>query len=621
VWPLTPRPPLPAPTPWAIPGANQNVSSAPEDLVRHLAAWIAAQIEAGTMLESAGRPMHAGDFLVLVRRRGQFDRALVRELKKRGVAVAGLDRMKLTQQLAVQDLVALCEALLLPQDDLALAEMLTSPLGGLSDDSLMDLATGRHGTLWDTLRARGGERPEWGQARDFFTVLLARVDYAQPYAILAEALGRLGGRARLFARLGPEAAEPIDELLASAQSFAARHTASLQGFLHWLDRSGAEVKREAEAGGDVLRIMTVHGAKGLEAPIVILPDTASLPPDQDRLHWTRDRDTGAEIFLWVPNKDFMCGAVEKLRDAAAAKRMEEYNRLLYVAMTRARDHLLVCGWQPRGDVPPEAWYAQVQRGLTKAGAAVVPHEWGDALRLETPQTAAKPDTIATASAQAAGSIPLWAGAAPAWQPAALPPEPLLPRPLSPSRPLDARYGPVPPSRSPLLGPRRARPAGKGAIVHAMLQHLPELDPASWDGAALDYARRTIPEEADLVARQVLAVLRDPELLELFSSRGRAEQGLSGVVGGQVISGRVDRMSVRAGHVLVADFKTSRTPPARAEDVPVLYLRQMAAYRGVLALLYPGAKVACVLVWTEGPVAMMLPDGLLDRHMPGMVADG
>ena len=620
VWPLTPRPPVPAPTPWAIPAANQNVSSAPEDLVRHLAAWIATQIEAGTMLESAGRPMRAGDFLVLVRRRGQFDRALVRELKKRGVAVAGLDRMKLTQQLAVQDLVALCEALLLPQDDLTLAEMLTSPLGGLSDDSLMDLASGRHGTLWETLRARAGERPEWRDACDFFTVLLGRVDYAQPYAILAEALGRLGGRARLFARLGPEAAEPIDELLSSAQTYATRHTPSLQGFLHWLDRSGAEVKREAASGGDVLRIMTVHGAKGLEAPIVILPDTVSLPPDQDRLHWTRDRDTGAELFLWVPNKDFMCAAVQELRETAAAKRIEEYNRLFYVAMTRARDHLLVCGWQPKGDVPPEAWYAQAQRGLSKAGATAMPHVWGEALRLETPQTASQPDTAATPGSSATDPIPSWAGAPPLWQPTALPAEPLLPRPLSPSRPQDARFGPVPPSRSPLLRPAQEGSAGKGLIVHAMLQHLPELDPADWDRAALAYAMRTIPEQADSVANQVLAVLRDPAFANLFLPGSRAEQGLSGVVGGQVVTGRVDRLYVRAGHVLVADFKTSRTPPASAADVPVLYLRQMAAYRGVLALLYPASRIECVLVWTEGPSAMVLPDSLMDSHMPGLAAD-
>ena len=613
VWPLAPRPEATPIVPWTIPRANQGARSAPQDLVRHLARWIADQITRPTMLQSANRPMRAGDFLVLVRRRGQFDRALVRELKKNGVNVAGLDRMKLTEQLAVMDLVSLCQALLLPQDDLALAEMLTSPLGNLSDESLMDLAVGREGSLWEALRTRAAERPDWQAAAEFFAALLTRVDYALPYALLAEALGPLGGRARLFARLGPEAAEPVDELLASAQAYATQHAPSLQGFLHWLDRSGAEVKREAEAGGDVLRIMTVHGAKGLEAPVVILPDTVSLPPDEDRLHWTHDPQSGAELFLWVPNKDYRCEAVDRISAAAAAKRMEEYNRLLYVAMTRARDHLLICGWQPRGDVPDEAWYAQIVQGLHAAGAAPEPHEWGTALTVTAPQAAiqeGEPVRVAAAHVP----VPNWAGRAPDWRAHPLPEEPALPRPLAPSRPEYAAWGMVPPARSPLRRAASFGAASRGSLVHALLQHLPELSPPHWEEAAVAYATQSLPaDEARALASQVLEVLRAPELAALFTPASRAEQGLSGVVNGRVMSGRVDRLAVAADRVLVADYKTSRTPPEAPDDVPVLYLRQMAAYRALLRLLYPSREIVCVLVWTEGPVAMTLPDALLDLH--------
>ncbi len=616
IWPLAPRPEATPIVPWSIPHTNQGATSAPEELVRHLARWIAGQIAGGVMLQSAGRPVRAGDFLVLVRRRGQFDRALVRELKKQGVNVAGLDRMKLTEQLAVQDLVSLCHALLLPQDDLSLAEMLTSPLGNLSDDSLMQLAVGRPGSLWDALRIRAGERVEWRAAADFFAALLARVDYARPYALLAEALGPLGGRARLFARLGPEAAEPVDELLASAQAYAAQHAPSLQGFLHWLDRSGAEVKREADAGGDVLRIMTVHGAKGLEAPIVILPDTVGLPPDEDRVHWTADPQTGAELFLWVPNKSLRCAAVDGLRAGSNAKRLEEYNRLLYVAMSRARDHLLVCGWQPRGDVPDQAWYAQILAGLQNAGATAQPHLWGPALSLAAPQSApAEPDTSRAASQ--AEAVPSWAGAAPDWRPRALPEEPALPRPLAPSRPESATWGGVPPARSPLARQPEGGAGARGSLVHALLQHLPATAPERWEAAALAYAAQSLPEtEARALTVQVLAVLHAPAMAPLFAPGSQAEQGLSGVVQGRVMSGRVDRLAVLPGRVLVADYKTQRMPPAKPADVPVLYLRQMAAYRALLRQLYPGREVGCVLVWTEGPVAMTLPDELLDRHVPG-----
>jgi ATP-dependent helicase/nuclease subunit A len=213
------------------------------------------------------------------------------------------------------------------------------------------------------------------------------------------------------------------------------------------------------------------------------------------------------------------------------------------------------------------------------------------------------------------AVPGWAGAAPAWRPLPLPAEPALPRPLAPSRPENVAMGAVPPSRSPLLREVTDRPAARGSLVHALLQHLPHVPPAHRHAAAEAYAAQAIPAEAARLAGQVVAVLEDPGLADLFGPGSRAEQGLSGVLDGQVITGRVDRLAVLPGRVLVADYKTARTPPARVEAVPVLYLRQMAAYRGILRLIYPGRDIVCVLIWTEGPAAMTLPDAVLDAHVP------
>ncbi|HEX2942707.1 MAG TPA: double-strand break repair helicase AddA, partial [Rhodopila sp.] len=333
LWPLAPNPD-PAPhTPWTVPAENQMPKSAPQVLAEMLAGWIGALTDGSEMLESKGRPIIPGDVLILVRRRNAFVRLLVRALKARGIPVAGLDRMVLTEQPAVQDLMAMADALLLPSDDLTFASMLTSPLGGLTDDELMALAIGRTGSLWDALRDRAGERPSWRRAADFFGQLLARVDYIPPYALFEEALGPLGGRARLFSRLGPEAAEPVDELLNAALTYAARHPPSLQGFLHWLRLSGAEVKREAEAAGNQVRIMTVHGAKGLQAPVVVIPDTSALPKEEGALVWTKDHATGIDVPLWAPRKEFRCAALDTLCADARQRQMEEHNRLLYVALT------------------------------------------------------------------------------------------------------------------------------------------------------------------------------------------------------------------------------------------------------------------------------------------------
>ncbi len=618
LWPPSPRPEAPAHTPWTIPERNQPQASAPQTLVAHLAGWIAGQVDGSVMLDSAGRPLRPGDVLVLVRRRGDFDRALVRALKALDVPVAGLDRMVLTEQPAVQDLLALCDALLLPQDDLTFAEMLVSPLGGLTDDSLMQLAAGRPGTLWEALGRRAAERPDWSAARHFFATLLGRVDYAQPYALLTEALGPLGGRARLFARLGPEAAEPVDELLAAALLHASAHAPSLQGFLHWLRLSAAEVKREAEAAGDTVRIMTVHGAKGLEAPLVILPDTTGLPPEDRGLDWATDPGTGAVLPLWQPNRELRCRAVERRRAETTAARLREYHRLLYVALTRARDRLLICGWSLH-KVQQGSWHELVGQGLAALGAEAKDFAaWpGQALMLQSAQTA-PPVADRQQESRAEQPPPPWAGQAPDWRPTPLTPEPALPRPLAPSRPEGVAFGPVPPARSPL-----ARAAGdgfgRGVAMHALLQHLPNLPDADREAAAHAYAARLAGRlDAASLAAEALAVLRSPELAALFGPGSRAEQPIAGVVADRVVSGQVDRLVVSPGQVMVADYKTSRAPPAQPDAVPVMYLRQMAAYRAVLALLYPGHEIVCVLIWTDGPTVMTLPGDVLDRHAPGAV---
>ncbi len=622
LWPLAPQPEDALAEPWTVPDRNLGSVSAPQRLAEALAGWIANETAGASMLESRGRPLRPGDVLVLVRRRNAFARSLVRALKARTVPVAGLDRLVLTDQPAVADLLALCDVLLLPEDDLQLACVLTSPLGGLSDDSLMELAIGRKASLWAALRGRAGERADWLAADGFITTLLARVDYASPHALLVEALGRLGGRARLLARLGPDAAEPIDELLGAALTHARTHPPGLQSFLHWLRQSGAEVKREAEGAGGSVRIMTVHGAKGLQAPLVILPDTTALPPDDGPLMWAQDPDGGADVPVWSPRKELRCAASGALREAAAARQREEHNRLLYVALTRAEDRLLVCGWQPRRALPEGCWYELVARGFSCLGAspATSPLPWEGAVLRHACGQIRPPEADAGGTGDGGGAmLPAWAGRAPDWTPAPPPRETVPPSPLAPSRPEGAELGPVPQAASPLAardlsGARFQR----GQMAHALLQHLPTLPRAERRAAALHWLRRPGVAIADpqTLADQVMSVLDHPELAPLFGPEGRAEVPLTGVVGGAVVGGLVDRLAVLPDRVLVADYKTNRTPPARAEDVPVLYLRQMAAYRDVLRGALPGRAVICALVWTAAAQVMPLSDSLLDGHAPG-----
>ncbi|HEY3847665.1 MAG TPA: double-strand break repair helicase AddA [Acetobacteraceae bacterium] len=622
LWPLVPLPDAEEPTPWEVVEANHNQQSAPQLLADTLAQWIRAQTSGDVMLESRGRKLAPGDVLVLVRRRNAFARALVRALKTRGVPVAGLDRLVLTEQPAVQDLMVLADALLLPQDDLNFACLLTSPLAGLDDSDLMELAVNRRRALFEALRVRAHEHAHWQRAWDFFASLLGRADYVSPYALFAEALGPLGGRARLFARLGPEAAEPVDELLNAALAYARLHPPSLQGFLHWLRRSGAEVKREAEGASNQVRVMTVHGAKGLQAPLVILPDTTAIPPDEGPILWAEDPQTRVAVPLFSPRKEFRCVAAQRVRDDLTRRRLEEHNRLLYVALTRAEDRLVVCGWQTRRGLPEVCWYNLVTRGFDRLAPEHVAFDgWdGTLARVSAPQlitvtsaTPALPDNLAV--------LPTWVGGAPDWR--SIPPcaEPGRPEQLAPSRPEGVELGMVPAAASPLAeravsGDRFRR----GRLLHALLQHLPALPEADREAAARRWLDRPGQGLADgaaaTLAAEALAILAHPDLAPAFSLSSRAEVPLTGLVGDVVVGGLVDRLVVLPDRVLVVDFKTNRLAPDRPEDTPAMYLRQMAAYRAVLRGIFPDREVRCALVWTRAARVAMLPDALLDVHAPG-----
>lgn len=626
LWPLTPAAEQVAqPGPWQAPSRNAGQDSAPQRLAEALAGWIAGQIGAPDAQGSA--PLRAGDVLVLVPRRSGFVRALIRALKSEDVPVATLVRTGLVDQVAVQDLVALCDALLLPMDDLTVGCVLTSPLGGLSDDALMELATTRGGaSLWDSLRDRHRHRPDWASAWSFLSTLFARVDYASPYALLGEALGALGGRARLLARLGPEAAEPVDELLSAAQRYEDGHPPSLQGFLHWLRNSEETIKREPDSAGDAVRVMTVHGAKGLQARLVVIPDTTAAPRPDDKLLWTRDPITGASLPFWVPRSELASNPTRRLGVAARRASIEEQNRLLYVALTRASDRLLVCGWQPGRAMPEGAWYELCRRGFEAAGAVSVPSGLGwEGERLVIEDASAQAPATAPGRAVAAREkLPEWLGRAPHWRATPPPVEPPLPSPLAPSRPDDVAFGPLPAARSPLhraagAGQGRDLALARGRVVHALLQHLPALPPGERAAAAHRFAARPShglpPAQAAALAKQALSVLDDPQLAGLFGPGSRAEQPLAGLADGVVVSGQVDRLLVGPSYVLLCDFKTGRASPDGPDQVPVLYLRQMAAYRALLRGLYPSREIRCLLVWTEGPSVMTLPDALLDMHRP------
>jgi ATP-dependent helicase/nuclease subunit A len=580
-------------------------------LARAIAAQIRQWLDAGERLEARDQPIRPGDIMVLVRRRNEFVGDLVRALKQRSVPVAGADRLLLTEQLAVQDLVALGQFLLLPEDNLNLATVLKGPLFDISEEDLFRLAYNRgERSLWTRLHRLSREHANLRAALDRLSGLLARADFVPPFELYAEILGAGGGRRAILERLGPDAADPIDEFLALALAYEREHVPSLQGFLHWLMAGEVEIKRDFGARAeDEVRIMTVHGAKGLEAPVVILPDTTQLPDRRIGLLWSEEDG----LPLWCPRRDLRTAQYIDERDRLRGRQMQEYRRLLYVALTRAQDRLYLCGWDTRnGGRDAPSWHALCRAGLggiaesfefDASGLIGERDGWhGEGLRLTAPQTVTPKSDQPLLAQRGAAPVPDWAS-----QPAPAEPDP--PKPLLPSRPNGAEPGTL----SPLAVSGRDR-FKRGLLVHRLLQSLPEL-PAGERAAA---ARRFLalplheltPDEQDEIGRETLAVIEHPDFAELWGPQAQAEVPVVGLIGAQALSGQIDRLVVTDERVLIVDYKTLRPPPQTEADVPLVYLRQLATYRSALARIYRDRAVECALLWTEGPRLMLISSARL-----------
>jgi ATP-dependent helicase/nuclease subunit A len=614
LWPPVVPAPDDEPGDEELPVTPKRVAEPYARLARAIAATIARWLTGGERLEARGRALRPGDIMVLVRRRNEFTGELLRALKQRGVPVAGADRLVLTEQLAVQDLVALGRFLLLPEDDLTLAAVLKSPLFDIGEDALFDLCHARDKeTLWSRLRIRAGAGEELRRAVDRLSAWLARADFVPPYELYAEILGAEGGRRALLHRLGPEAEDPVDEFLGLALAYEREHVPSLQGFLRWLTAAETEVKRDFAAHPrDEVRILTVHSAKGLEAPVVFLPDTIAVPEQKVALLWSKD-----ELPLWKPPGDHAAARYVAEKSAWRDRQMQEYRRLLYVGLTRAQDRLYICGWQTKRAPQQVCWHNLCRAGLGECAQSFCfdakpligdSDGWsGEGWRIESPQTAPpRPEPPAAAEPDEA-PLPDWAMRPP-------PPEPDPPRPLFPSRP----SGDEPPALSPLRIGGRDR-FKRGLLVHRLLQSLPELPQAERDAAARRFlALRThnLPEdEQDDICRETMEVLTAPDFAAIFGPGSQAEVPLVGLIGGHALSGQIDRLVVEDKRVFIVDYKTMRPVPSNEDEVAPLYLRQLAIYREALARVYPGRDIRCALLWTQVPLLMPISPEKLARHMP------
>jgi ATP-dependent helicase/nuclease subunit A len=610
---------------WTDPLDAEGPRSANRRLAERIATEIEALVARGDCVMHRGvrRGAHFGDVLILVRRRKALFEEILRALKRRKVPVAGADRLSLSQHIAFDDLAALARFIQFPADDLTLAALLKSPFMGLDEASLFDLAYGRGKIdLWTTLQARATERSDWRGALAFLNRARAEAKGRRPFDFFSRLLGFTDDqgrsvRARILTRLGAEAQDVLDEFLAQVLEAERRGVADLEQLIADFAKLDITVKREMEGARGEVRVMTVHGAKGLEAPIVFLPETtvkrggrgSPLLPTED----------GG--FLWAASSKQDSDASKAAREWRARKDEEETQRLFYVALTRARDRLILCGRINARDKLENVggWYAA-------AGAAFGRDELAAEVRtIDVPSIGAEPMSVRRFGPDPGRATPYAAGAnadaaLPAWAVTAAGAETAL-RYASPSR-LGDEEADLAVAASPLAQSGGLGRYRRGDLIHKLLQLLPDFAPSQRE----DAARRMLARERDLtddqraeMAAAALGVLNDPQFAAVFGPGSRAEVAVAGLApgAGRAISGRVDRLLVEKDRVLVVDFKTNRPAPASIEQASQAYIDQMAVYAAVLQSIFPERRIEAALVWTDGPRLMAVPENLTAKALAGL----
>jgi ATP-dependent helicase/nuclease subunit A len=619
IWPPLGRQPSAEPGDWRLPVDAPDEQDPAAVLASRIAKKIAALIAPGAHehvhdgRSESPRPIRPGDVLILVRRRNAFFEAMIRALKQACVPVAGADRLDVANHIAVLDLVAAGRAALLPQDDLTLACLLKSPLFDFTDEDLTDIAPGREGSLIAALG--GSDQARHRQAHDTILRWGRHAAEETPFAFYAALLGRDGGRRKMEARLGLEAHDAIDEFLRLALAHERETAPSLGSFLDDIEALHTSIKRDMEGPGDAVRVMTVHAAKGLEAKVVFLPDTCGVPslPHEPVIFNLEPDEQRPPVLAWSPRRDGDCPAIAAVREAAREATMEEYRRLLYVALTRAEERLYISGFHGVRGPDEKSWAKMIAAAFASdAGVTRLPAPWDETetiLQRLTPGMAGTAAALAPAKTAEAPdeAVPDWLFRAAKADRAAR--APLRPSSAAEDKPLRGSFG-----------------LAYGAAIHELLQYLPDLPEAQRETAARAYLETTTALDAAArrsIIAQALAVLALPALAPLFATGSRAEAAIMGVVtrpDGSVwqIPGKVDRLAIDGDAVLVADFK-SGSPPTSG-GTPEAYIRQLALYRLALAPLWPGKHLRMLLIWTSGPLVQELDDALLDQAAAEAIND-
>lgn len=563
---------------WTVPLAREQKTSLSNTLAKQIAQNIKDMVDSGEMLVSKNRPVRYGDFMFLVQQRNSFVEEFIRACKERNVQVAGIDKLKLLEQIAVQDLISLGKFLLLPDDDLSLAEVLKSPIFGLSDEDLFLLCYKRECSLFYSIL----KNPKYEHIANQLKTLLNMTGFIRPYELFSHVLVKMAARKHFTERMGIEVDDVLDEFLNLTIVFEQNHTPSLEAFIAWIGQDEVIIKKEMEQGNsDTVKIMTVHGSKGLQAPIVILADTTRVK-----------NKTAGSNFLWKDdllyfpmNTNCYDKVCQTIRDENTEADFDEYRRLLYVALTRAEDRLYIAGFTKNKDINDKSWYKLLSTHI-KSNIPLAAEDKKIVYNIEQEKNV-EPHLKKEQKAPLISDYNYLLSPAPE--------EGTLAKPYAPSK---NESDETDISASPLK--ENGNFYKRGTIIHKLLQYISTIDEPQRQNAAHNFLTTQLPDfsdkEIENIISEVLKLCQTyPEIFNMYSM---AEVPIIGEVEGKIISAKIDRLVIEKDRVIIVDYKTNRPAASNLSEVPDIYINQLNTYRALLQKLYPEKKVESYILWTN-----------------------
>ena len=550
--------------PWQIPNQSYRPDTQLDQVCQQISVQIQHLLDSQILLPSTGKSIQPQDILLLVKQRGRVASALIRTLKKQGIPVAGVDRFLLNTHLAVQDLIALGQFLLLPIDDLALACVLKSPLVELTEAELMNLAASRSGSLWQALNQHHGDNLSYQKAYDFLKKLLKEVDYLSPYHLYHLILFKEQGLKKFRSRFGSEADDALAEFLNYAFKLCDGQSTTLQQFLGEIERDNQEIKRDgADNSQNQIRLMTVHGAKGLQAPVVFIVERFKQRSLPDRLLWELNTKGEGQFVVMRPRADTDTDYTANLKSNVGLLDEQEDKRLFYVALTRAQDHLYLTGYGDK-EIPENSWYQWLKHHAPVINMPTVHNLYVDRHQDQAQKTEDN------------------------W----------LHQPV--------KHRKIVQKEEVALSPQTMT-MQRGIIIHRLFELLLDLPELEREEAALTYLRNQQLVIEDLPLKEILKTLQSDMLVAFCEGQAVAEMEIATPDG---TLKRLDRVVVNNGVVKILDFKTSAIFPTDVALTPTSILDQLASYAKVMQQIYPEYQIECYLLWTAGPVLHYVPETML-----------